>query len=143
MFFPKSPAGKPDAQQSLGRSANQKSPGKATSHPERRLEGRADLNVGVLVVPIRGDSPDISQAFTAITKDLSATGVGVIANRSISTSEVILCLSGKSEPQLLRALVRYRKELGLGWVRFGMEITDTLDKSEYPQVGRFVVSVLS
>jgi hypothetical protein len=142
MFFSEFRTKKPPVQPAVGRSANLKSPARATSNPERRVEGRADLNVGILVVPIRGDSPDISQAFAAITKDLSATGAGVIANRFISTPEVLLCLSGKSETKLLRALVRYRKELGSGWVRFGMEITDTLDKSEYPQIGQFIASVL-
>jgi hypothetical protein len=139
MLFSKPPTRQPDAKQVLGQLAGQK---KAASNPERRLEGRTDFSIGIVVVPLHDDSPDISKAFSAITKDISTTGIGVIANHSILTPEVVICLSGKSERRLLRALVRYRKELGLGWVRFGMEVTDVLDKNEYPQLSRFVGSIM-
>ena len=140
MSFPNPPTRPPDAKQVLGQLAGQT---KAASNQERRLEGRTDSIIGIVVVPIHDDFPDISKAFSAITRDVSTTGISVIANRSILTPEVVICLSGKSEARLLRGLVRYRKELGLGWVRFGMEVTDVLDKSEYPQLTRFVGSIVS
>lgn len=139
MSFPIPPIRQPDARQVLGQLAGQK---KAASKQERRLEGRTDFSIGIVVVPIHDDSPDISRAFSAITKDVSITGIGVIANRSILTPEVVICLSVKSEARLLRGLVHYHKELGPGWSRFGVEVTDVLDKSEYPQLTRFVGSII-
>ena len=108
-------------------------------HPE----GRVDLSMGILVVPLNDESPDIATAFTAITKDVSATGIGLVSNRAIPTAEVLLRLSGTSETRLLRTTVRSRKDLGQGWVRFDMEVTDVVDKSEYPQLKHFVGSIMS
>jgi hypothetical protein len=98
--------------------------------------------MGILVVPLSDESPDIAGAFTALTKDVSATGIGLVANRAIPTAEVLLRLSGTSETRLLRTTVRSRKELGEGWVRFDMEVTDVVDKSEYPQLKHFVGSIM-
>ena len=97
----------------------------------------------MLVVPLNDECPDIAKAFTAMTKDVSAMGIGVVTNRSIPTAEALLRLSGNSETRLLRTTVRNRKELGQGWVRFDMEVTGVLDKSEYPQLKHFVGSIMS
>ena len=140
MSFSNPPTNQSDASQVLSQLAGQT---KAASNQERRLEGRTDFSIGIVVVPIHDDSPDTSGAFSAITKDISTTGIGIIANRSSLTPEVVICLSGKSEARLLRGLVRHHKELGPGWGRFGVEVTDVLDKIEYPQLARFVGSIMS
>ena len=99
--------------------------------------------MGILVVPLNDESPDIAKAFTALTKDVSSTGIGMVANRNIPTSEALLRFSGSSETKLLRSIVRNRRELGQGWVRFDMEVTGVVDKSEYPQLKNFVGSIMS
>ncbi len=111
--------------------------------PNEPQEERALLSIGILVVPLNDESPDIDMAFTAMSKDVSSTGIGLVANRSLSTSEALLRLSGDAETRLLRTTVRHRKDLGQGWVRFDMEVTGVLDKSEYPQLKQFVGSIMS
>jgi hypothetical protein len=142
-MFPKPAAKQSDAQQLLATLAGQNGQGRVGRFDERHVERRADLHVGVLVVPLNDESPDIAKAFTAMTKDVGPTGIGVVANRSIPTSEALLRLSGDSETRLLRTTVRNRKDLGQGWVRFDMEVTGVLDKSEYPQLKHFVGSIMS
>ena len=133
-----------DAQQLLAALASQDRGGaKVGRLDERHPQGRADLSVGVLVVPLSDECPDIAKAFTAMTKDVGPLGIGVVTNRSIPTAEALLRLSGNSETRLLRTTVRNRKELGQGWVRFDMEVTGVLDKSEYPQLKQFVGSIMS
>ena len=95
------------------------------------------------MVPLNDDSPDIDKAFTAISKDVSSTAIGLVANRSLPNSEALLRLSGDAETRLLRTTVRHRKDLGQGWVRFDMEVTGVLDKSEYPQLKHFMGSIMS
>jgi hypothetical protein len=129
----------PDAKPVLDRPAGQEKP---TSNQKCRLEKRNHSNIGIVVVPIYNDSPDISVAFSAIAKDVSTIGIGVIANRSISTPEVVICLSDKPRVRLFRGLVHHRKELRQGWVRFGVKVTEVLDKSEYSQLTRFVASLM-
>jgi len=133
----------PDAQQLLAALTAPSRLAKPGRLAERRVEIRADLSVGILVVPLNDESPDIAKAFTALTKDVSSTGIGLVANRSIPTSEALLRLSGSAETRLLRTTVRHRKDLGQGWVRFDMEVTGVLDKSEYPQLKHFVGSIMS
>jgi hypothetical protein len=131
-----------EAQQLLAALTSSGVRGRVERVDERHSPKRASLSVGVLVVPLNDESPDISEAFTALTKDVTSTGIGVVSNRSIPTSEALLRLSGDSETRLLRTTVRNRKDLGQGWVRFDMEVTSVLDKSEYPQLKQFVGSIM-
>lgn len=85
----------------------------------------------------------MESAFTAMTKNVSARGLGVIANRSVLATEVLICLSGKPDAKLLRAAVRHQVKLGLGWFQLGVEVTQVVNKSEYPQVSRFAATLLS
>ncbi len=140
-MFVKTPA-KPDARQLLAALSDPNSQGKLRRIDLHGSQPRAALSVGVLVVPLTDESPDIARAFTALTKDVSATGIGVVANRSVPTSEALLRLSGSSETRLLRTTICNRKELGQGWVRFDMEVTGVVDKSEYPQLKQFVGSIM-
>ena len=80
----------------------------------RRDEQRTPFNVGVWVVPMDGAAPEIADTFAALVLDLSPKGLSVIANCSISTSEVLICFSGKSEATFLRANILNCKDLGLG-----------------------------
>jgi hypothetical protein len=143
MTFSKSVLRRTDAQQVLAALSHQGEGGKPGRLGEPSREKRSVLSVGILVVPLNDESPDIDKAFTAITKDVSSTGIGLVANRSIATSEALLRLSGDAETRLLRTTVRQRKDLGQGWVRFDMEVTGVLDKSEYPQLKHFVGSIMS
>ena len=132
-----------DARQLLASLTRQSSDGKIGRLDGRHSDGRTDLSIGVLVVPLSDECPDIAKAFTAMTKDVSPTGIGVVSNRSIPSSEALLRLSGNSETRLLRTTIRNRHNLGQGWVRFDMEVTGLLDKSEYPQLKHFVGSIMS
>jgi hypothetical protein len=138
MTLSKSLVRRTDAQQLLA-ALGRRQPGR----PNEPQEERALLSIGILVVPLNDESPDIDMAFTAMSKDVSSTGIGLVANRSLSTSEALLRLSGDAETRLLRTTVRHRKDLGQGWVRFDMEVTGVLDKSEYPQLKQFVGSIMS
>jgi hypothetical protein len=132
-----------DAQQVLASLSAQGRNGKLERWDSRHSDGRSDLSLGVLVVPLTDECPDIDKAFTAITKDVGETGIGVVANRAIPSTQALLRLSGDSETRLLRTTIRNRKELGQGWVRFDMEVTGVLDKSEYPQLKHFVGAIMS
>jgi hypothetical protein len=132
-----------EAQQLLAALGNRNTRGRVDRVEHGHMEQRAELNVGILVVPLSDESPDIAKAFTAMTKDVSSTGIGVVSNRSLPTAEALLRLSGSSETRLLRTTVRNRKDIGLGWIRFDMEVTGVVDKSEYPQLKSFVGTIMS
>jgi hypothetical protein len=143
IVFQKTTAAKSDAQQVLASLTTLGKDRKLGRVDGRHSDGRADLSLGVLVVPLADECPDIAKAFTAMTKDVSSTGIGVVSNRAIPTSEALLRLSGNSETRLLRTTIRNRKDLGEGWIRFDMEVTGVLDRSEYPQLKSFVGTIMS
>jgi hypothetical protein len=118
-------------------------PRKAVCFSDRRSERRVDLITAALVVPMEGEVPDTARAFTAIAKDISNKGIGLVAHHFLMVPEVLICLGSESEPKLLRAAVRYRKELTRGWVRFGVEIIHVVEKNEYPELHRFVGLLLN
>jgi hypothetical protein len=120
----------------------QASPGKAVSISERRSEQRTRLITAVLVVPMEGDVPDTSRAFTGIAKDVSEKGIGVVAHHFLMTPDVVICLWSDGEAKLLRAAVRHRKEVSRGWVRFGVEIIRMAEKNEYLELRRFIELML-
>jgi hypothetical protein len=120
----------------------QANPGRAVSIVERRSEHRTDLITVVLVVPMDGDAPDTSRAFTGIAKDISSKGIGIVAHHFLMAPEVVICLWSDGEPKLLRAAVRHRKEVSRGWVRFGVEVIRMAEKNEYLELRRFITLLL-
>jgi hypothetical protein len=134
-------AGRLEAQNFLARLANQRALEKMRALEEHRLERRTQLSIGVLVVPLSGDLPVMTQTFAALTNDVSTTGMCIVADRSIPTAEAIICLPGDPEAVLLRATVHDSKKLGLGWVRIGMEISGMAKKSKYPELAPIVSAI--
>jgi hypothetical protein len=107
-----------------------------------RAEKRSNSGIGIVVVPIHNGSPDILMSFSAIAKDVSTSGIGVIASSAVTTSEVVACLSDKQKVRMFRGAVHHRKELGSGWIRFGVKVAEELDKVSHPQLARFVASIM-
>ena len=110
---------------------------------EHREEHRSALNVGVWVIPIDGTATLIADAFVSLAVDVSSKGLAVITNRFISTLEVLIWFSGTSEAKFLRATVLNCKELGLGWFRIGMAVTEIVEKEQYPHLREMNRLVLS
>jgi len=137
MFFSKTRTKEFEAQKFLAQVANQWSMDRARRLEERRTEQRAPGNVGVWVIPMDEAAPEISQAFVALTKDLSSNGLSVICNRSVDTPEYLVGFSGEPEARFLRAKLLSRKDLGLGWLQLCMQVIEMVDKETYPQLMQF------
>ena len=118
MLFPESQAEQSGVQPSLLQLDIHANPVKGVCFSERRLEQRVELVVAALVVPMEGEVPDTARAFTAIAKDISNKGIGLIAHHFRMVPEVLICVWSDGELKLLHAAVRYRKELTRGWIRF-------------------------
>jgi hypothetical protein len=138
MWFVKSRANCQEVHDCLTRLADMRSLDKATAFKERRGQRRTDLSMGIWIIPINDDSPDTAQAYPAVTKDLSSTSLGVIANRLAGHGSILLCFPSESEVILLRASIQSRTCLGCGWFLLGLKVTEIVDRYEYPQLDNFV-----
>ena len=133
-----------DAQQFLARLTSQRiRESEAASARERRSEPRIELAVGILVVPLRNGMPELADAFAALTKDVSPTGLSVVANQSISTLKFLACFSGQSERKILRTEIRSQESLGSGWFRISTEVTGAVAADEYPELGQLTDAMAS
>jgi hypothetical protein len=142
MLFLKSRKRKADAQKFLAQMANQWTLGRVRVLEERRSEQRATLNVGVWIVPMNESAPEIMQAFVALTRDISSSGLSIITNRSIPTPEFLVGFSSEPEAKFLRTSVLDSKDLGLGWLQLCIEVIGMVDKEDYPQLTEFAGSVM-
>jgi hypothetical protein len=133
---------KSEAQKFLAQMANQWTMDRVRTLEERRGEQRTTFNIGVWVIPVDESAPHTSKAFIALTRDLSSSSLSVIANRSIDTSEALVCFSGEPDPRFLRTKILYRKEMGLGWFQLCMEATGMVKKDDYPQLAEFAGFVM-
>ena len=141
MWFVKSRAEGQEVRDCLTRLADMRSLAKLKAFRERRSQRRTDLCMGIWIIPTNADSPDTAQAYPAVTKDLSSTSLGVITNRLEGHDSILLCLQSESEVILLRASIQSRTCLGFGWFLLGLEVTELVDRDEYPQLDHFVESV--
>ena len=101
---------------------------------ERRGETRTDLCVGIWVFPLSGKTPSVELAIPAVTKDLSSTGVALVANQEIINEEALLYLSAESESRLLRAKVNGCRAIGAGFHLVAMEVVELLEAHAYPEL---------
>lgn len=141
MWFTKSRAKGQEVRDCLIRLADVRSLDKMKAFKERRGQRRTNLSMGIWIIPMNDDSPDIAQAYPAVTKDLSSTSLGVITNRWAVHNNILLCFQRESEVILLRASIQGRTCLGFAWFLLGLEVTELVDKDDYPQLDHFVESL--
>jgi len=116
---------------------------KSQQFPEHRREQRVDISIAICVVPINNGVHDLTNAFTAVTHDVAIRGLGIVAHSHLDAETVLICFVYQSELRILRATRRSQRHLGAGWFRIGLEETGTIKQDAYPELSRFVESILS
>jgi hypothetical protein len=99
-----------------------------------RLEGRLNLVVVVLVVPIEKRKPVVSQAFPAVTKEFSTSGVALVLSGPCGLDEVALGFRWEGEITWVRASAKHLSPLGGGFYQLGFRLTEILPSADYPEL---------
>ncbi len=126
-----------EAQRFLMRLLNVRSLTSLNVYTDDRGEPRTNFCIGVRVVPLIDERPALSAAFTAITKDFSSTGIGVVTDRAITAETVLLCLPSADGGRFVLSHVRNCRPLGVGWFHYGMEVIELIDHTRYAELGEF------
>ena len=66
---------------------------------------------------------DHSQAFSAVTSDVSATGIGLLAAVEANEGPVQITIDEEERQVILRAHIRWTERIGAGFYRIGMQTT--------------------
>ncbi len=99
-----------------------------------RLDYRVNLTVVVVVIPLEGGKPRLGRAFTAVTKEFSAEGVGVVLDEPPHLDHVVLGFRWEGEMVYLRAEAKHVNPLGGGFYQVGLHMTEVLKEGDYPEL---------
>jgi len=99
-----------------------------------RSESRVPMVGVVLVIPMVNDEPAIGQAFTAITKEVSTTGMSLVLSEPRGLDEVIVGVRWEGDMTYLRAVAKHLNPLGGGFFQLGLRVTSLAHPSDYPQI---------
>jgi hypothetical protein len=99
-----------------------------------RVDSRVNLVVVVMIVPIEGKRPVVRRAFTAVTKELSATGVAVVLDRPHQLDEVILGFRQEGEMYFVHAQAKHISPMGGGFYQLGFQMTEVIATGDYPEL---------
>ena len=105
-----------------------------------RRDKRVNLSLVVLVVPLEEGELQIGKTFYAITRDLSVTGVGIIMAQQRALDEVVLGFRLQNEIAFVHATAKHLRAMGSGFYQLGLEITEIVPNSKYPELQVFLKS---
>lgn len=96
-----------------------------------RQETRVNLSIVMLVVPCEGGRPQVDRAFSAVTKEVSTTGVSLILNEPMGLDEVFLGFRLESEMKFLRARAKHLNPMGAGIYQVGLSLTGVVHATDH------------
>lgn len=99
-----------------------------------RLEGRVNLTVVVLVVPVEQRRLLVEQAFHAVTKEFSTIGLAVVLDRPLGLDNVILGFRWEREMVFVRATAKHLNPMGGGFYQLGFQINEVISAGDYPEL---------
>jgi hypothetical protein len=99
-----------------------------------RADRRVNLTMVVLVIPVEQKKLRVGQAFAAVTKEFSATGLSIVLSEPKSLEEVVLVFRWESESTYIKAHVKHLNPMGGGFYQLGVQMTEILDNSDYREL---------
>lgn len=99
-----------------------------------RQDSRVPLTVVVLVIPLEDGQPRVGQAFFAVSKEFSATGVGLVLDHPRAIEHAILGFRWPGGMIYLRATARHLDPMGGGFFQLGMRLDKVVLPADYPEL---------
>jgi len=99
-----------------------------------RRDSRVNLTIVVMVIPLEGEDLRIGEAFTAVTKEFSASGTAIVLDRQIGLDEVVLAFRFDGEKMFVRAKARHLSPIGGGFHQLGFEMIEVVSPGDYPKL---------
>lgn len=99
-----------------------------------RLEGRVNLTLVVMVVPLKDGKPDLRHAFSAVSKEFSSSGVAIVLDQPLGLDEVMLGFRWRGGVTWLRAKAKHLNPMGGGFFQLGFRMTEKLAIGDYPEL---------
>ncbi len=104
-----------------------------------RRDSRVNLVIVALVVPIDKGQAQLPRAFTAVTKEFSNNGVGLVLNEPIDLDWAILGFRLEGQMEFVRAQTKHLDPMGGGFYHLGLQLTEVVSSADYPELKSLVV----
>ncbi len=101
-----------------------------------RMEGRVNLTLVVLIIPVEEKKLLTDQAFTAVTKEFSTTGLAIVLEQPMGLDEVIIGFRWERQMTFVHATARHLNPIGGGFFQLGFQMTEMAHPGDYPQLRR-------
>lgn len=129
-----------EAQRLLVRLLNQQQCATKIRMADARQEQRSNTTVPVIIVPYVSGRPLVDEAFPGTTKDLSAVGIGLVANQPISTDEALIGFrTEENETFFIRARVKHQDQLSTDFYQIGANAVEVLHTADYPLLAKLTL----
>ena len=115
----------------LQRMINLTTPNYAKLDIDSRQQGRANRSLPVLLAPWEQDAPCPEEAFYALTKDLTASGICVVLHQPVHHNQFLLAFWDQG-PLYALAEVRHLEHLGGPFWQMGLELLGRLHPADIP-----------
>jgi hypothetical protein len=99
-----------------------------------RVDSRVNLVVVVMVVPVQNGRIQADQAFTAVTKEFSNTGVAVVLDSTYPLDQAILGFRYEGEMTFVRAQAKHQGPMGGGFHQIGFQMLEVVLPSDHPEL---------
>jgi len=99
-----------------------------------REDRRVNLTLPVWVVPLDGGKPRMADAFTTVTREVSASGMSLVVQQPFSPGEVIVALRAEGQPLYLRGRIRHVDPLGAGIWHAGVDVAEVVEPIDCPEL---------
>jgi len=97
-----------------------------------RGEQRVRINLVVLIVPLEKDGPVLEEAFGAVTKEFSSTGVSLIVGGGRVPERMLLVFRWEGVLQFVEAESRHLSPMGAGFYQLGVRLIRMVNAGEHP-----------
>jgi hypothetical protein len=103
-----------------------------------RWEDRSNRTIPALLIPLADGEPQLHEAATAVTKNLSSQGLALVLHQPFWAEGVLIGFWHDGAPEFVRGEIRQNAPLGGGFWQLGIELSERLQADSLPDAHRLV-----
>lgn len=119
---------------------NTNCPGIQAMREGARLDRRVNLVLVVAVVPMKSGKIQPEEAFRAVTKEFSNTGVAIVLDGPRKIHEAVLGFRLGGEMVFVRAEAKHLDPMGGGFFQLGFHLREVVSAGDYPALETIAIS---
>lgn len=97
-----------------------------------RLEGRMNLTVVVLVVPLEKGKIRADRAFSALTKEFATGGMSLLFGEPRAVDDILVGFWCEGEMKYIGGKAKHLSPIGGGFYQLGVKLLQMVHPSDYP-----------